>query len=262
MPLMVNAARLRYAAIGTHRQSVAIWPQAGVKSDDGVLFRKTRAPRPARDPSRAAGFSLMEMIAALAIISAASLALFQSIAFWLRLSTAATGAAASAVSESIDLERFQRLVRGLSYAWPEQPDDIFTGGPAGFRGLTRYPLHFADPGLERVVLSVAEQDGAFSLAYAADGVAWTVAAAGAGGSLRFSYLGIDGVWRQSWPPDATPMATADDDPALFRTPQLPVAIRLDYEGQPSFSWIADVGDDPTPAGRTQDIIGVSDDAGP
>ena len=209
-----------------------------------------------------AGFSLMEMIAALAIIAAASLALFQSVAFWLRLSTAATGAAASAVSESIDVERFQRLVRGLSYAWPEQPGDIFVGGPSGFRGLTRSPLHFADPGLERVALAVMEEDGELSLAYAAKDISWTVAAARAGGSLRFSYLGVDGVWRTSWPPETTPMATPIDDPSLFRTPQLPVAIRLDYEGENPFTWVADIGDDPTPAGRTQDIIGVSDDLVP
>jgi hypothetical protein len=200
----------------------------------------------------------MEMIAALAIIATASLALFQSIGFWLRLSSAATDASNAALAASIELERFQTVVRGLTYAWPEQADDQFTGDQNGFSGLTRRPLNFADPGFERVRLSVVRQETFSSLIYSAPDTTWTIATAGPGGSLAFSYLGIDGVWRAAWPPATAPMANAIDDPALFRTPQLPVAIRLTYAGDKPFAWIADIGDDPTPAARTQDLIGDAD----
>ncbi len=216
--------------------------------------------------SRAAqrGFSLLETIAALAIIALASLALFQSASLWFRLSASAADAADSATSGVIALERFQSLVRGLIYAWPEQADEIFVGGPDGFRGLTRTPLHFADPGPEPVAVRIEPGEEGDALVYRSGLLAWTILDGRQvrSGALGFSYLGADGVWRAAWPPEATPIANPGDDPSLFRTPQLPLAIRLTAQDGTPFAWIADIGGDRSPSPRNQDILDEFDGANP
>ena len=210
------------------------------------------------NPRNARGVSLLELIVALAIISLASLALFQSMSVWMRMSASTADAAETAITNAIALERFQILVRGMSVAWPEEETAIFQGSASSFSGLTSSPLHFADPGLEQVNLTIANRNGGSALIYEAGREVWTLVSTEPGTRLGFEYLGADGQWRQSWPPRELPLIFPQDDPSLFQMPQLPRAIKLYTEGQQQTVWIADIGSDPILPLRPQDVTGTLD----
>ena len=206
------------------------------------------------------GASLLELIVALAIISLASLALFQSMGAWMRISATTANAAETAITNALALERFQILVRGLSIAWPEEESSMFMGTPSNFSGLTTSPLHFADPGLEKVTLSIASQNGTPALMYQAGREVWTLASTRPGTSLVFEYLGADGNWRANWPPKTLPLIFAQDDPSFFQIPQLPKAIKLTAQGEAQTIWIAEIGNDALLPSRPQDVIGTTDES--
>ena len=201
------------------------------------------------------GFSLLELIASLAIVSLVSAALFQSTGAWLRLSTRASSAADEALSSIAAQQMFDRLVGGLIFAWPEETTRLFIGAKDGFSGLTTTPLNSFTPQLTSIEISVQQpRDGQPGrIVYrSAQGDDWTLRTFD--GATSLSYLGADGEWRESWPPATNPEPGPFNDAAFFQMPQLPLAIRIDItNGAGGDTWIADIGGDPTVPQRVQDL---------
>ncbi|NJM34748.1 MAG: prepilin-type N-terminal cleavage/methylation domain-containing protein [Rhodomicrobium sp.] len=204
-------------------------------------------------PAEQLGFSLFELIVALAIVALASAALFQSANQWWRLSARSAAAADSALSAVADQIMFQRVVRGLIYAWPEE-EQLFTGAPNAFSGITRTPLHALAPDIAPVTLAILEGINR-RLVYQAGGFEWTLKDLGQG-RADLSYLGADNVWRSSWPPEQNPEPGPFNDAAFYATPQLPLAIALTISAPGgSEVWIADVASAPlTPPIRLSDQL--------
>ena len=203
------------------------------------------------------GFSLLELIASLAIVSLVSAALFQSTGAWLRLSTRASSAADEALSSIAAQQMFDRLVGGLIFAWPEETTRLFIGAKDGFSGLTTTPLNSFTPQLTSIEISVQQpRDGRPGrIVYrSAQGDDWTLRTFD--GATSFSYLGADGEWRESWPPATNPEPGPFNDAAFFQMPQLPLAIRIDMSDSGGHeSWIADINSNPPIPQRIQDIDG-------
>ena len=207
------------------------------------------------------GFSLVEMIAALAIVSIVSLALFQSTSQWLRLSARASDAAERSVADAIGLSRFQHVVRGLAIGWPEE-GAAFAGDGGGFSGLTRSPLDAAEPGLVAFAIrrARAATTGQSDVLYESGAAGWVIAE-GDGAELAFHYLASDGRWRPTWPPSEAPRPGPNQDTQLLDIPPLPLAVRLvrSYPDGARAVWLAPVGDDVAPRLRNSDFIGGDDD---
>lgn len=200
------------------------------------------------------GFSLLELIASLAIISLVSAALFQSTGAWLRLSTRASAAADEALSSIAGQQMFDRLVGGLIYAWPEESALRFVGAHDGFAGLSATPLSGLTPQLLPVQVSaLPANDGRRGrIVYNGGADAWTLRAFD--GAATFSYLGADGEWRTTWPPAANPEPGPFDDAFHYDTPQLPLAIRVVMSGSGgSETWVADINSDPPIPQRLRDL---------
>ncbi len=201
------------------------------------------------------GYSLLELIASLAIVSLVSAALFQSAGAWLQLSTRSSAAADDALASIATQQMFDRVVGGLIYAWRDEPAGYFIGAVDGFSGLTATPLHGVAPQLLAVeVAALQPQDGRPGrIVYSAGGVdRWTLRTFD--GATTFSYLGADGEWRTSWPPANNPEPGPFDDAAFFETPQLPLAIRVTVsESGGGEIWIADIKSNPPIPQRLQDL---------
>lgn len=178
----------------------------------------------------------METLLALAIMSVASLALFQSTATLLRLSERTTNAALRSQDEAVLQQSFAGLVGGLVPAWPKDKKNVFNGTSAGFSGLTRKPFHTLEIGLSPFSLSL-ENDGRESLLVYRSGKTEWILQTFPGADAQFLYLGVDNLWRKSWPPEATPEAGKFSDAQYFDPPAFPLAIQL-QTANTEVVWIA------------------------
>lgn len=200
------------------------------------------------------GFSLLELIASLAIVSLVSAALFQSMAAWMRLSARAGAAADETLTSIAGQQMFDRAVGGMTFAWPEETNAQFIGAADGFSGLSRSPLQGLFPQLSVIQFSVrsprpGEKGGIIYTSGAAD---WTLQEFD--GRATLSYLGEDGVWRPSWPPASNPEPGPFADADYYAIPKLPAAIRLSYLNDGAENvWIADISGKPRVPQRLQDL---------
>lgn len=183
-------------------------------------------PNDAKPPRvNQSGFSLLETLLALAIMSVASLALFQSTSSLLRLSDRTVNAALKAQDLAVGQKSFAALVGGLVLNWPDAEADKFVGTARMFSGLTRTPFHSVKAGLYRFSLTMENNGSGTSFVYRSDGVEWVLREFPAADG-QFSYLGADNVWRPAWPPKETPEPGDFGDAKFYDPPTLPLAIRL------------------------------------
>lgn len=193
------------------------------------------------------GFSLLETIFALAIMSLASVALFQSTTSMLTLSERAVAAGERTVSDGLDRLALTNLVDGLVPPWLEEKDAVFKGSSTALQGLSTGALTLVQEQAVLFTLTLeAAAGGGTALVYRAkdaqggsEGLSLTKHAGVDGWILmndlpadaRFFYMGIDQEWRGVWPPDTKPVRGYFDDDRYTRDPVLPIAIRLSAGGE-------------------------------
>lgn len=190
------------------------------------------------------GFSLMETLLALAIMSMASLALFQSTASFLRLSERTIDSAFRAQDVAVLQKSFSQLVSGLIPAWSDEKKQIFIGTSTRFSGLTRLPYHTLNVGLTKFSLSL-ENDGVTSmLVYRSGSLEWVLQEFPTP-NAQFYYLGADNVWRKDWPPKVTPEPGIYGDARFYKVPTFPLAIQLrawNAKTNAGVVWLAEIND--------------------
>lgn len=194
-----------------------------------------------------AGFSLLETLFALAIMSLASVALFQSTSSMLRLSERAVAAGERTVSGGLDRLALTHLIDGLVPPWPEETDAIFKGSSTALQGLSTGGLTLIQEQAVFFTLTLeAAAGGKAALIYRAkdalggsEGESLTKHAGVDGWVLmdalpadaRFFYMGVDQKWRDVWPPDTKPARGYFDDDRFTQDPVLPIAIQLSAGGE-------------------------------
>jgi len=199
-----------------------------------MIHRKSR-----QEQAGQSGFSLLETLLALAIMSMTSLALFQSTASLLRFSERTVNAAFAAEDEAVTQKSFAKLIEGIVPDWPDRKEHQFRGTANGFVGMTSSALHTLDIGLHDFSLSLQRNAQSSTLIYNSQKTQWKLKEI-ASEDARFSYLGADNVWRSSWPPKGTPEAGNLGDARFFKPPALPLAIRLqagDINANTAMVWI-------------------------
>lgn len=205
-----------------------------------------------------AGFSLFELIVALALVSLISVVLFQSVVTqWTnvqRVSAAVDQVRQIALREAVLRDVVGHIVAG----WPEQAGTVFRGTDHGFSGLTArstlpgrhglFPLEVrvvdGDSGAQRLILRQEES---------------TIGIIDSLDLARLSYRGLDNQWYERWPPEANPGNGFFDDGDYFPTPPLPEAVRIDFtfRGE-KMSWIFALSRSKNLPLRAQDLVGQSE----
>jgi len=201
------------------------------------------------------GFSLIEMIVALAIMSIVMSVLFQSVYGWVRLSDRINNASQNSVAGTVKIKQFQYGVSGLIATWPENEDEVFTGTSIYFRGLSRFSLDGATPRLRKIEYRLEVIDEAITLLFQSPENQWPLASfpdvtINSNPAATFSYLGADGQWQEQWPPAENPVPGPFIDATQFPIPQLPLAIRMRAGKE---VWIASLPSTPQLPLRAKDV---------
>lgn len=180
------------------------------------------------------GFSLLEMLFALAIMSMASLALFQSTSAMLQLSGRAVAAGERTLNTGLDRQVLNNLAEGLLPAWPEEPQREFMGSADRFYGQSTGAPELGAARPAAFSLSLAPQSGGgMMMLYQSlengkskGGAESWVLLAGLPEGSRWEYMGIDHKFYSIWPPKTRPERGYFNDDLLLTMPPLPEAIKL------------------------------------
>jgi len=186
---------------------------------------------------RDAGFTLLEVLIALSLVSLVTIAIFQSFISMTRLSDRAQRTTEASFNEHVDAVLLGRVVEGL---FPERANkarnvfqgsgDEFSGMSSGFilpdmgnKGLAFFKVSLVNG---KVILVLDDREFAFSSKAEAQ---------------AFSYLGTDRNWHSEWPPaNALPFGPIENvqnqDHELALPPLLPLAIRINFVDESD--WIA------------------------
>ena len=157
--------------------------------------RSTRLPAVAT--ARASGFTLMEMLVTLVLISFATMLMFQMLGSYRIANERVRGQAGHIDRHALFQEWFRDSVHGL-YAAPKLQ---FVGDPAKFSATTLNPLYAPEGSPTAIEWSLrADDEGIAEIVYAEDGrEQWHLPLQG-GGEVEFAYFDAD--WRETdtWPP--------------------------------------------------------------
>lgn len=192
-----------------------------------------------REKTAESGFTLLETLISLAILSVVSLALFQSTSSLLRITDRAVNAGERALETAVSRKTFRASVGGLQPGWVEEPLNVFNGDALGFSGISTGAPAFASVSLQPFSFAlVLQTQGRIALEVNSDGKVWNLQSFSAD-QASFSYLGVDQTWYEVWPPENTPAPGFFNDKLFMKPPQLPLAIRLHgIDQNHQFDWVA------------------------
>jgi prepilin-type N-terminal cleavage/methylation domain-containing protein len=187
------------------------------------------------------GFTLLETLVALAILSVASLALFQSTANMLSLSDRAVSLAERTVDDAVARRVFRASVDNLTPSWPEYPEHVFQGDAHTISAISdavpRANGEILAPFSWRLQIN---EPNRVSLVMDAKSEHWDVYEFRAQ-AAAFSYLGVDQNWYDIWPPRDVPSNGFFDDVKTLDMPQFPLAVRLTVQTDAKdIVWIAPI----------------------
>jgi len=145
----------------------------------------------------ASGFTLMEMLVTLVLISFATMLMFQMLGSYRVANDRVRSQAGNIDRHALFQEWFRDSVHGLYAA----PNLHFVGDPAKFSATTLNPLYAPEGSPTSIEWSLRADDrGAAEVVYAEDGrEQWHLPLQG-GGEVEFAYFDAD--WREvdTWPP--------------------------------------------------------------
>jgi len=196
-----------------------------------VLPVKTDIPNTPLNPGlsrdRDTGFTLLEMLVALAILSLTSLAMFQSIGTLLQVSEKAITASERTIDKTLDRITLISLISGIVPHWDDAPNTAFRGSGTEMSGVSTLNPGFDAQGLTAFSLRLVAKPGSqtHTLVYSSHEASLDLAS-DIPLSARFNYVGLDANPRNSWPPDA-PISNSFFNQEGFETlPVLPNIVSL------------------------------------
>ncbi len=169
----------------------------------------------------------------LAILSATSAIIFQSLWSQMALVERVETATGLAIDERIAREAFAQVVAGLTPAWPEEEEYTFVGDEGQMSGLTATPLLTEDASLHYFTLKLNGPVRGLHYSGRGRSVQLTQFAADA----KFQYLAQNGTWYDEWPSDVVVDPGPFDDSSEYPSPPVPRAVRIRFNDATTIDWI-------------------------
>lgn len=187
----------------------------------------------AQTPPTDQGFSLLETLIALAILSLASMALFQGTSTLLRVSNKAISIGENTLDHVITTQSLHNLAAGIMAVRGGQGK--FNANTVQFSAMSSNGLLNHDGELEHFTLRlIRDAQNGRTLIYQPSayqsGPTQIPLLTGLDSSVQFSYLGLDQKWYGIWPPKSPPIPPNTKNIELITMPLLPQAIRLAHKG--------------------------------
>lgn len=194
--------------------------------------------------SMEAGFSLLETLIALAIMSLASLSLFQSSSSLLRTSDRAIKVGEGLVNRAVSRHQIATLIAQLVPAWEDGAEVKFVGTKNEFSGMSREIFDLEGAGVKPFEIRL-EQDSRdrMKLVYQIGNQNWDIQT-GLPVDLKFQYLTPANTWVAEWPPKENRFYSrrdTEDDLLYLFDLKLPHAIQLSDKNN-QIIWISKVPD--------------------
>jgi general secretion pathway protein J len=189
------------------------------------------------------GFTLMEMLVVLVLVSLISTLLIQGLSHVLNLRLRFLSQLEKQTSEALQSHWFREISTGVAPGHPNGKN-VFSGNTTRFRGLTLAPLKGMRGVPTPVSLELIPKDGYILLHYKEqnDDDAWEIGR-WPGDSARFSYLDTDGRLTDRWPP---PIQNAN---------QLPEGIFLEvHDPRGLLIWFAAIRGRRDPSPTLRDLL--------
>lgn len=199
------------------------------------------------------GFTLLETLMALAIMSIISLAMFQSLGQMLAVSDRAVRISNESFDQFANEASYRDFVGDIIGTWTQDAPFIFRGGAQQMSGLAVSPLivdqHTGAQNFQLFIQRVpveTNKPSQFNLMLDSPGLSANaigqrpqpILATFEGQNPRFIYISYDQAQRVDWPPNAAPSPGIFNDHIYMDIPRLPHAIGLeyDYRGQKVTLW--------------------------
>lgn len=176
------------------------------------------------------GFTLLETLIALAILSIVSLALFQSTSTLLSVSDRAIKSGDRTLDGALNRLAFARLIDGILPHWDGQEETGFRGNGTEISGVSTENLNIDKAGLSPFSIQITQTGQApslnvSSLIYSTDTVSWPLDI-DLPDTARFYYLGRDQKWYGEWPTDEMPKAAFAIEKTYSDPQRIPLAISI------------------------------------
>lgn len=173
-----------------------------------------------------AGFTLLETLIALAILSIASLALMQSTISTLRSSERAIEIAELSVERNIQRQSFRQLLHGMVMDWSRDDEARFQGAELGMNALSSALTEDRDDKVRPISILIRNDRGGASILVVENQSERPIARFERA-NARFKYLGKDRALYDMWPPENIPSSGIRSDDIASDMPEWPLAVILE-----------------------------------
>jgi len=199
--------------------------------------------------SRDRGFSLLEVLVALVLISVTTLLISRVVIDQFALSQRIESVNHITLDTWSHRQTFADSVGAIVPDWSDsEPNNSFYGAPDKFGGVTTQP-QFAL--FDRLVpFSFALQDNQLIYQEAET----QIVLENLPEEATFSYLADDQAWYERWPPEVRTDPGPYDDSEFYEQPQLPVAIRLQCKTDGCVDWVRVLDWQGSTMIRRQDVL--------
>lgn len=209
-----------------------------------------------RKPSNVAeaGFSLIEILVALAIASLISMLIFGSLQQQYRLIDRVQNASSATLDFYARSRLLSNVIANTIPAWPESEEDKFEGDAAKLIGMTGETIFGDQLSLQPYSVTLVEVGDMRIVTLQTDDGVWELG--GISRDAKFEYYGHDGEWYPTWPPDRPAPRSIEEIEKQAATGNLPALIRIFSETEAlSESWVFAVYSTDGLGLRSRDFVG-------
>ncbi|MEL6665103.1 MAG: glycosyltransferase [Pseudomonadota bacterium] len=201
-----------------------------------------------------AGFSLIEILVALAIASLISMLIFGSLQQQYRLIDRVQNASADTLDFHARSRLLSNVIANTVPAWPESEEDMFAGDAAAISGMTGEAIFGDQLSLQPYSVTLVEVAEIRIVTLQTNEGVWELGELPRDAELQ--YYGHDGQWYPQWPPELPEPKSLEEIAEQAAIGNLPALIRIFSETETiSENWVFSVYSTDGLGLRSRDFVG-------